>query len=65
MSLFWKDWLALKEAIKWQLFNHDMNYQRMSFEQAQPYLTHEINKLTVPDLENFIKTHGIKTKETP
>lgn len=62
MSLFWKDWLSLKNAVKRCMFNQDMRYQGMSFEQAQPYLEAEFNKFSVPDLEQYVQHHGLKTK---
>jgi hypothetical protein len=65
MSLFWQDWLALKDAINRHIFNHDMRFQGMTYEQALPYLTNEVNKLTVVEFESYIKQHGIKREVKP
>ena len=63
MALFWKDWLKLKKAIQRAMFNHDMRYQGMSYDQAKPYLTAQLNKLAVTDLERFMQIHGIRPSQ--
>lgn len=59
MSLFWKDWIALKEAVKRHMFNDQMRFQGMIFEQSHPYLDAEISKMSVPDFERYVALHGL------
>jgi len=61
MTLFWKDWLELKKAVMRAIFNHDIRFKRISFEQALPYLRTEFDRMTIPELEKTVEKYGIHT----
>lgn len=58
MCICLRDWPEIKELIKRRMFHADMRYRGMSYEQAIPYLSAELNKLTVSDLETFLTNTG-------